>query len=97
MGPDLFDSVEPPEVWVMLGSLQMASDNDVRVLTVRIKFAGKRSVTLKTTFPRYAPENQVFAAVSGFFEVLIRAQAEIDKPTMMEILTREISVGVDPF
>ncbi len=93
---DLFDSIDPPGVWVKLGTVTVTED-DHRTLTVRVQERGRRSVTATVHVSRYAPEGSCFTAVAKMLERLSILQIPLDKETLAEALQSSVYNWVDPF
>jgi hypothetical protein len=96
IAPDLFRSIEPPDVWVHLTSLSRPED-DTRGVIVRLKPMGRRSISVTEEVSRYAPEWSVFRAIAHAIQVLEGAQAPITREMMQRILREAIMSYVEPF
>lgn len=86
----------PPGVWVTLHELERP-EADERKVTIRLKEAGRRSVSASTTVSRYSPEASIFRAVVDVVERLTAAQRRIDAATLRALLERGVSDYVEPF
>ncbi len=96
LSPDLWDSLVPPEVWISLGTLA-APEHDYIVVVVRLKEAGKRSVSATGQVSRYAPTDSVVLAISKALTAMTVAQAPLTKAMLAEQLTAAVRNHVDPF
>lgn len=96
ISPDLFDSVLPPEMWVTLGPVEPAY-NDERPVVVRIKPFGRRSMTVRVAVSRYAPERSIFLALSHFVADCHAAQKSLTRDEVRDILVSNVVSYVEPF
>ncbi len=96
LSQDLFDSIDPPGIWVTLGVL-IQPEHDDRTLTVRVQERGKRSVTATVHVSRYAPEGSCLTAVAKMMDRLQVLQIPLDRATLADELQKSVNNWVDPF
>jgi hypothetical protein len=92
----MFDDLVPPELWVTIGTLGCAEDDHI-ALIVRVKEAGRRSVSATVPVTRYAPTSSVLLAVSKMVVSLEVSQRPVDKTLLKEQLQAAVAAWVDPF
>lgn len=96
LGPQLFETLTPPEVWVHLGPIS-CHEADTRTLTVRVRPAGGRSVTGKVEVSRYSPEGSVFRAVAQTIDTLESAQEAVTTGRLSQVMAEAADRWVEPF
>ncbi len=96
LSPDLFQSIEPPHVWITLGPLADPQD-DTFPLTVRIKDGARRSVSATVPVTRYAPTDTAVRAAAECIKALTIAQAPLSRGLLAEQLAAAVKNYVDPF
>jgi hypothetical protein len=96
LSADLWDSLVPPEVWITVGTLAQP-EHDFITVNVRVKEAGRRSVSAQAQVSRYAPTDSVILAVSKAFTSLTVAQAAVSRDLLGEQLRAAVRNWVDPF
>jgi hypothetical protein len=96
LSPSLFDDLVPPEMWVTIGTIE-GPEHDHVTVTIRLKEAGRRSISAKAQVTRYAPTASILLAVSKAVESLAVAQAPIDKKMLDLQLYLSVAAWVDPF
>lgn len=96
LGPNLFDQIDPPEMWLHVSPLVDMRD-DQRQVTLRIKPRGGRSMSAKFSVSRYAPEATVFRAVAEAIEVLAVSQTAFTKAQLQVTINAAALAWVDPF
>jgi hypothetical protein len=96
ISPDLFNSVQPPSVWVTLGGLESA-EHDERLVTLRVQAVGSRSVSASVPISRYSPEHTIMRAMADVMMSLEAAQAPVGREKLQELMVHSIQLYVDPF
>ncbi len=96
LSPDLFDSINPPAIWVTL-SAPDSGEAVTRHLTIRILEAGKRSVSVTTDLDRYSPESSIFIAVAKMIARLQAAQVPLNRALLVDALDQAVKEWVEPF
>jgi hypothetical protein len=96
LSADLWDSLVPPEIWIAVGTLAVPEHDFIRV-NVRIKEAGRRSVSASAEVSRYAPTDSIILAVSKAITALTVAQVSVTRPLLEEQLLAAVRSWVDPF
>lgn len=96
IGPDLFNVLTPPGVWITLHELEHPEAEE-RTITLRVKPAGRRSVSCTAKVSRYSPETSILQAIRhtmGDMEVM---QAKVTASAMRTSLDKRIMQYVEPF
>jgi hypothetical protein len=96
LSPDLWTHYDPPAVWVTLDQ-PVSPEASSRLLTMRVKETGRRSVSVNMTLDRYSPEDTIFRAVAETIKELSAAQREVTRDDLGDALTRNVLRWVDPF
>ncbi len=96
LSPDLWNSLVPPDVWLTVASLERAEADHVN-LTLRVKEAGKRSVSATVPVSRYAPTASVVLAASKCLGALEVAQVAVTRTQLADQLHVAVRDWVDPF
>jgi hypothetical protein len=96
LSPDLFNALTPPEVWISLGTPERTEAEHL-VVCVRIKEAGKRSITASVTVDRYSPTASIVLAVSKAIAAMEIAQQPLTRTLLAEQLATACREWVDPF
>jgi hypothetical protein len=96
ISPDLFNSVDPPGVWITLQALE-SGEHDFRSVTLRIKPTHNRSVVATVDVSRYTPEHQVLQALAAVLERLGSAQAPVTRLDLLTMVQQELGQWCDPF
>jgi hypothetical protein len=93
---DLWGVYSPPLIWVHLEEPRTPED-DSRVLVIRIKEAGRRSVSASTTVSRYSPEDSVFRAIAETLKSLAVMQKGVKADELKPLLLQHVERWVEPF
>jgi hypothetical protein len=96
LSPDLFDSTNPPALWVTLAAPD-SGEAVTRTLTVRVREAGRRSITASVELDRYSPESSILIAVGHAIERIQALQIPLSKVTLEVNLMMAIRDHVAPF
>jgi hypothetical protein len=96
LSPDLFDSLNPPTVWVTLAAPD-SGESPTRLLTVRICETGKRSISATADIDRYSPEPSIFTAVAKMIERIQACQVPMTRTLLSEELSMAVLRWVEPF
>ncbi len=96
LSPNLFDALDPPEVWVHLAPCE-SGEHSERKVSLRIKGQGQRSVNVSQKISRYSPEASVFRAVQSAVEELATLQCPVKRSHVEDAFARAVLRFVDPF
>jgi hypothetical protein len=96
ISPDLFNSVEPPGVWVTIGKPE-SGEHDSRLVTLRVQPHGARSVSCAREVSRYAPEGSILLAMGSVLISLAAAQHKVSREELGAIMDEAILRLVEPF
>lgn len=94
--PQLFTALEPPEIWIHIGTVRPTTDEG-RPVTIRIRCTGQKSVTLRETVDCYAPEWSIFLALRWFSERCSALSESVSKVDLQAMLHDSFVSFVDPF
>jgi hypothetical protein len=92
----LWDEITPPGVWITITQVE-TQEHDHVTLTLRIKEAGRRSVSASVPVTRYAPTSSIVLAVTKAIEAMAFAQCAITQVILREQLQAAVDTWVDPF
>jgi hypothetical protein len=96
LSQSLFNDLVPPAVWVTIGTLEKPEHDHV-TLTLRVREAGRRSITASVPVTRYAPTSSIMLACSRVITRLELSQSPLDKALLGEELASAVRTWVDPF
>ncbi len=96
LSPGLWNDLTPPEMWISLSTLDRPEDDYITV-TVRIKEAGRRSISATAPVTRYAPSASIIQAVGKAVTAMEVAQAPLTGALLTSQLRAAILNWVDPF
>ncbi len=96
LSPDLWTHHEPPAIWAHLDQ-PVSGEAHSRLLTVRVKETGKRSVSVNIKIDRYSPEDTVFRAVAETLRDLSASHQVVGRDELGDALARNIVRWVEPF
>ncbi len=96
LSPDLWGAYNPPLIWVHLEEPR-TSEDDSRALVIRIKEAGKRSVSASTSISRYSPEDSVFRAIAETLKSMAVMQRAVTADQLKSVLLQHVERWVEPF
>jgi hypothetical protein len=95
-GAQLFDSIDPPQMWIVLYPVARMEDND-RKVSIRIKPASGRSVQATAEVSRYAPEDSIMTAFRHLTNRLQLVQETLTSKLLKEELATAVRLYVEPF
>lgn len=96
IGPDLFTSLSPPDVWIHLQSIDR-EDHDHRAVSVRVRAPGGSSIRATATVDRYSPEHTVMDAIRVLLQDLEVVQAPVTARMLSTMLEARLREHVSPF
>lgn len=96
IAPDLFRSIEPPDVWVTLAAREHP-DSDFRKVVLRLKPMGQRSLSVTEEVSRYAPEWSILRGVAAAIIALEHSQQRITRLQLQNALRQGLYDHVEPF
>ncbi len=97
IGPNLFGTHEPPLVVLTLSELLNGPTDEGRHVTMRVKPAGTKSLTVTKVVDRYSPEHSLVRALAGALQDLETLQGT---PTLQQfaiILEHNLEKWAEPF
>jgi hypothetical protein len=97
IGINLFETVEPPLVVITLSELLSGPLDEGRHVTMRIKPAGRKSMTCTKVVDRYSPEHSLVRALAGALEDLEAMQSTPDLQEFGRILEANLEKYAEPF
>lgn len=97
LGPDLFNALEPIDVMVWIEPLKPGPIDDQRVITLRLKVVGRRSVVATGKVDRYSPEWSIFQALGALFMELEAHESLPTRDQLREMLAKNLLRHVEPF
>ncbi len=92
----LWDEITPPGVWITIGQVE-SEECDHVLLTLRLKEAGRRSISCSVAITRYAPTSSIVLAVVKAIEAMAFAQCELSQSLLKNQLQAAVNTWVDPF
>jgi hypothetical protein len=96
LGPNMFEQLDPPEIWVHVSPLVDMRD-DSRQVTLRLKPRGGRSISASMSMSRYSPEGGIFRAVAAAIDSMEASHEEVTKALLMSSFMVAHRQWVDPF
>lgn len=96
IAPDIFRSIDPPDVWVTLAGLE-TPEHDSRQVVLRVKPQGQRSISVTEWVSRYAPEWSILRGVAHAVIALEHSQARITRGMLETALREGLQTYVEPF
>jgi hypothetical protein len=96
LSPSLWDEITPPQVWITLTGVELEEHDFIR-LCIRVKEAGRRSISATVPVTRYAPTAQIVGACTKTIEALATAQQPLTAALLQEQMTAAVISWVDPF
>lgn len=96
IAPDIFRSIDPPDVWVTLSSLDHP-ESDTRKVVLRVKPVGHRSISATEEVSRYAPEWSILRGTAHAVIALEHSQARITQHQLQTALREGLEAYVEPF
>ncbi len=92
----LYDELDPIAVWVTIAELEHP-ESDTRLVTLRTKMVGHRSVTASWYVSRYADEMCILRAASECMADVSRSLKPIGRQDLVDLLSRALAKWVEPF